>query len=735
MDATAVNAREAMVPWTPFAGAGLAPEAPPDHRFEAPPGGVLLSPFSEGYLSAEEADRDQRAMEALLTELEDEEFESALEALVDEAAARHLQAGPSWPSDSEAPVLPTSEVEAWMAQLAAEADGVLERLEVRFADRPAESLADGEVEAAASEALEDRGIAGGAMEQFLGGIVRKAINVGKGIAKAGLSVLGKVLPTGLIFSALRKLLGPLLRWVLGKAINRLPAKVRPMAQDVARRLLGESQEADSLAEAATRFDVQLAEAILAPTDSAAEQVLAEAADQAEWDRYDPVAALDGARARLARQLAEATPGEPPVAQMEQFIPAVMAVLPVVRTGIGLLGRERVVRFLAEGLANIIKGYIGPEAAKALARPIVDVGLRTLSLEAETPELLGAEAMVATLEDTVNQVLSLPEASLEEPLRLEAEMQEAFTEAAARYLPREALRADLPAEETAGEGGVWVLMPRRTRPCYRYRKYSRVYRVPISRPQARVIVVGEGETLEDRLLDAGARSWPVQAELHLYETLPGAHLGHLATFEGEALADEFEQLSPDAAALLVREPGLGRAATQAGPGRAPRQRLFRLVVPGVRLRRRRPRLVVRLDVAGARPALRIHLRLGERESHELAGRLAAAANAQVVALVRRLLGPTAQQTLAARLLRRSRRLAGGPMPADRAQALAAHVAEAMLATLAKELPAAAARLREAAQNPAFGLTLSFAFSFAGKADLRAGMPEPPSLTIRPGFHRD
>ncbi len=45
-------------------------------------------------------------------------------------------------------------------------------------------------------------------------------------------------------------------------------------------------------------------------------------------------------------------------------------------------------------------------------------------------------------------------------------------------------------------------------------------------------VGPGDTLERRLLDAGARVWPVQTEVHLYETLPGTQLGHLAAFEGE-----------------------------------------------------------------------------------------------------------------------------------------------------------------------------------------------------------
>ena len=130
--------------------------------------------------------------------------------------------------------------------------------------------------------------------------------------------------------------------------------------------------------------------------------------------------------------------------------------------------------------------------------------------------------------------------------------------------------------------MWVYMPRRARPAYRYKKYSRVFRVPITRPFARAIVLSDGGTLEHRLLDAGARVWPLEAEVHLYETMPGGQLGHLAAFEAEAegpgeaglAADEFEQLTPQIAAALTGSPGLARPC-----------RVFRVVVPGMRVRRR------------------------------------------------------------------------------------------------------------------------------------------------------
>lgn len=739
MDATAADVREATSAFSPFVAAGVGAEAPAIGEPESAiaTGTSLSSPFSDGFVSSEDVDRDAQALEVLLAELEDEDFDDALEALVDETAARHLRATASWSSEFEAPELPTAELEAWIAQLATEADRALERLELQFADRAPDALSEDEVETATREAIEETGFAGAAMDQLFGGLVSKAIKLGKGIVKAGLSTVGK-LTTGWVFAALRKLLPSLFKWVVRKGSNRLPAKMRPAAADLARRVLGEFPESDTVAEASSRFDTQLVHTVLAPTDTRAEQVRAEAVDEAAWAEHDPLATLDAARARLARQLAEASPGEPLVAQLQQFIPAVMAALPAIRAGMKLIGGRKAVRkLLTSGLEKLIEAHVGPAAARALARPIVDVGLRALRLEAESPELLGAEAMVATLEDTIGQVLSLPEESLDEPLRVEAEIQEAFTEAATRHLPRDVLRADLPAYETSGESGVWVFMPRATRPCYRYKKFSRVYRVPISRPQARAIVLNSGDTLEGQLLDAGTSGWPVPAELHLYETLPGTHLGHLAAFEDDASRDEFEDLTPEAAALLVGEPGLGRRALGPRRGRASGsgRRLYRIVVPGSRLRRRLPRFVVRLDAVGAKPALRVHLRLSEREAHDLSGRLTRPAHAQVVAFFRGVLGPAARTALAKRLIRRSSRVPGAAFSPARAQALAGHISEAILAILAKQLPAAAASLREAARDPAAGLTLSFSFVFASRASLTSGMPEPPTLTIRPGYRRD
>ena len=243
--------------------------------------------------------------------------------------------------------------------------------------------------------------------------------------------------------------------------------------------------------------------MLAPNEAEADHALREMEAEAEapLDRYDAAGELDRARARLVDQLMGGSAGEAPTAEVEQFIPVVMAAMPLIRLGLKFVGRDKVVVFLGDRLADLVKDHIGLDMARKLGRPLADVGLRLLSLEAESGEdaRLGAEALVATMEDTIREVASLPSEALAEPLRLEAEVQAAFNEAAARHIPAEALRSDLPDHE-AQEAGVWVYMPRRARPAYRYKKYSRVFRVPITRPFARAIVLSDGGTLEHRLLD-------------------------------------------------------------------------------------------------------------------------------------------------------------------------------------------------------------------------------------------
>ena len=791
---------------SPFAAATVLGEVSQISEAETARGPVSLSsPFAEALESPEAAEygAEAEAFELLRAEFEDEDFVEAVAALTDEAAAEHLRAAAQWGEGGQAATMAAGEVEQWLAGTVERADHLLAELEAHFGDRPAE----GEVEAEIARVTGPltATLAEGpldARELFLGKLVKKAVAVAKGVGKAvakGVRAVGKLLPLGKLFAVLRRLVRPLLQRVLQKAIGKLPPQVRPLARTLAGKLgfgprparpaspvtstpttpttpggpdaasAPDGTSSGTLAEPAPdaapdasgvsaealvdELDARLAEAVLAGEGVGAEAWLGEV--ESEVDQTGraagegPFGELDGARDRLARQLLAGDPQAPPLAELEQFIPAVMAALPLIKLGINIIGRNRVVAPLAKLIGMLIQPMVGQAAAGQISRPLASAGLGLLGLEAEVGAetgdgRLGAEALVATVEDTVREVLELPAESLATELLLESEVQEAFTRAALRHFPARVLRAGL-----GGDGGVWVLFPRvGTR--RRYKRYSIVEPVSITPPQARSIFL-DGETLEDRLLEAGVTAWPVQAEVHYYETLPGATLGHLAAFETPTVpaaegALEFEDLEafrPLLAATPPRDhrPGTGPPGPHRPGPRAPMRgrdlppgtRLVRLAVPGLRLRRR-SLLRVRLDISSPAPVLRLSLHLGERVAHELVRDLEQRRTAEVVARFRTIAGDPLRRVLAHRLARTLARHAI-VLPDGGRERLAGNLAEAALRAVAKELPGLAPALTAAARAEAPGLAVTFGFRFADRAALVTGTVPEPTVAVHPGGHRD
>ena len=705
-----------------FSGGGLTGFEVAEYEEPAYESGVLASPFASGFTSHEESAQVVEAYEALVAELDDEGFDEAVESLVDEVAGRHLTALARSGDQEQAA---EQDAREWMESFADSVDRGLAELEQRFADRRLDSFGEAEAAGVLAEYARDPD---SASEQFLGGLVKKAFKAASAVAKGAVRGLSRLVPMGPVFAALRKLVRPLLQRVLAKAINRLPAPLRGPATQLAQRLgISEAEAETSLGEG---FDAQLAELLLAPSLAAQEQILGEAgAEEGTWEVEDPIGDLDRARTTLARQLSEAEPGRPPTDQLEQFIPVVMAAMPLIRTGVKIVGRDRIKNFVARQLATLIQGYVGAQAARALAPHVADAGLKLLSLES-APEQLGAEALVDTLQEAVADVMSLSAEALEDPLRLQAEVGDALAAAAVRHLPPAVLRDDLPGHDPDGPG--WVSLPR-TGKARRYRRSARRFDVSLTRARAGEIELPGAETLEDRLLDAGVGTWPVSAEVQVFETMPGGHLGHIAASEGgDVMTAELEQLSPATAGLLLGRAALGTRPGVSGPAG---KRFFRVVVPGKRVVRRRSRIALRLRAQLARPELRVHVRVGERLAHRLAGLLERKDQAEVVATVGRLLGPRVQEAASQRLPRMLGRVIRSTVAPARGQALAANVVEAMKSGLAKELPTQAAAMATAAKDPAPGLTLTYVFTFADQQALASGMPGAPVLTIRPGPHSD
>ncbi|HEX7670212.1 MAG TPA: hypothetical protein VF395_11540, partial [Polyangiaceae bacterium] len=422
----------------------------------------------------------------------------------------------------------------------------------------------------------------------LGTVVAGVKGIGKHLIGPLLAKLKKA-GLGLLKGVLKKLLRPLTKM--------LPAPVRPIVPIITKALgigefTGESAHLENTfetgfaSEMAQTFDEEVAAMLFAPTgeDSALQANYLENPAASEtfetfenlenfetletfesfeqlesfesfeslesWESVgagesgngeDALAELDDARAKLAAQLTEYT-GENPVGPIQEFLPAVLAIRPLIKFGLKVTGaRDKLIDLLSRPLAALIRSIVGPANIKRISAIVgkqpdrmiarAGVGLAFTALGLETSNqvehsAIPGEALASAVEATVNRVLDeLSSEELGDPLQVSAAVQRAFAEAASAYLPDRVLRSDLPERETANEGGMWVLMPRSTAPRYRFRKYSRVFAIPITRRAARQVPWSDGGTLEQYLLDLGINRWPVRAELDLYETMPGTSLGH------------------------------------------------------------------------------------------------------------------------------------------------------------------------------------------------------------------
>jgi len=702
----------------------------------------LESPFTDSYLFGDSEALDSQALEMLISELEDEEFTEALEALAEEAASRYMTSPASWNHELGVPVLDPTDAEQWVEAIGERADQLLAELEQRFIDRSVESVTDEELDEALEMAfpeLEQFGDPLDVQDLFFGKLKKKLKKIARGaknIVKKGIKLASKVLPLGIIYRRLRPIIKPLLKKVLASAIGRLPRSLREPARQLAQKygLKPASEFETEFEYFATEFDMSIAGALTDPDPQATERLESEAAFEASEIAAESNIAeeLDIARERLVQQLLEAEPDQPPLAAMEQFIP--LAILPIVKTGISLIGRTKVVNFIAGLLARLIQPVVGRQLAKPLSVQIADKGLSLLKLEAEGEgERLGAEAIAAAVEETVSEIFSMPDELLENELYVEAAVQDAFHRSAARHIPGAFLRREIVDPESEKMRGVWVMMPRNTSPIYRYKKYSRVLPLRLTREMAREVVFSDGETLEERLIDGGETAWPVDVEVEAYDLLPLANLGHLASFEtdGEYLpsheaALEFDVL--EEAGELPLPPDSERS-----PSRGRKRPLIRVRARGRRLRRKSP-VSVRMDLSGSQPAVRLHVWVGERRAHAMSEQLQKQQHREVISSFKAITGPPMRRVVAKRLRSMFTRR---NMSRDEATLfnLTNQVFDGLVAALSKQLPTMAVSLATAAKDPAVGLTVTAVFAFESQDAIGKGSLGSPTLTVRPGKHRD
>lgn len=398
------------------------------------------------------------------------------------------------------------------------------------------------------------------------------------------------------------------------------------------------------------LDEELAGALLATDEAELEFELAAAEHGADRPAPPVFANLDDARERFIADLQALKEGESPEPAIQNFLPAVLPALGIVSK---IIGRQRLVNTVAGLLAPLVGRLIGPEGSAALSRSIADLGLRALNMEApdtafeagaaasdeaaeaaEAPQ--PAPAIAATVEEAMARIAALPAALHEDRELFEAFALEAFEAAAAANLPAlfpPATYRQRPELLEAGLNVAWPLMPRHGGP-RRYKRCSGRFRVTLTPHMAGEIESFEGAPLADHLHDqlGLADGGEFEAEVALYEALPGTTLADIARGErewlGAAASDEanaaqLHPLTPQAAAVLLGKPGLGRA-WHAGSRHRPLaagQRFYALRIAGARpaAQRRRP-LRLRLTLDLVRGELRACVFVSEVKAQQLAVQL-------------------------------------------------------------------------------------------------------------------
>jgi hypothetical protein len=162
-------------------------------------------------------------------------------------------------------------------------------------------------------------------------------------------------------------------------------------------------------------------------------------------------------------------------------------------------------------------------------------------------------------------------------------------------------------------------------------------------------------------------------------------------------------------------------------------MYRVVLPGQGRRataRPRKRLHVEFDSSSRTPAIRVHLRLSEREAQQLAEHLGRRDLPGAVAWLKHRYHRALPAVLTARLIAKGSQLTGVTPSNQLAHDVALRMTEGVTQALSHHLKHRHREMAEAARNPAQGLTISFAFT-VDPAELARGEVRRPHVTVKPG----
>jgi hypothetical protein len=500
-----------------------------------------------------------------------------------------------------------------------ETTSMIDRVAQQFAGNNFADFTDSEVERFFETLEFDHSQLSPAQEQFFGSIFRKVKSVvssGIDLAKKGISAIGKLLPIGYLLDKLKGLIKPLLDKVLKFAIGKLPAALRPYAENLAKRLLNFETSNESVTESneipttgnleaiQTEFDSQIANLVFSSGEMEAENVVMEYESSSEALQrqnllYESsglnLPSLDAARQQFINELRELQPGQSPAPAIERFLPVILALRPVIRIVMSIIGRDKIINYLAGLLAKLVQKYVPQAVAKPLSASIIDIGLTAIGFETNERNNtdLAYEAIANTIQETIQNMEIVNEETLNDHETLTAETLEAFEKAAANNFPSQYLKE---SKRLTSVHGSWVMMPR-SEGRHRYKKFTRTFDVTLDKRIASSLFTFRGVPLANFLNDKLGLdlSKPVNARVHIYEGIVGTKLYMIARGEripglGTTGRFGYKQLHPltvEAASLLLNEPKLGRdfppQFTTRRHHTAIGQRFFYLEIPGTQLK--------------------------------------------------------------------------------------------------------------------------------------------------------
>ena len=579
-------------------------ESPFSRTYEATSASNVITPAGEEYVE-------------LLGELHDTEFQETLYNLANEVedtwrskVSNELAMGSNYIPFA------TQEARSYFAPIMNETNSMIDRVAQHFSGN---NLAD-HSEASVETFFETLEFAHGqytpAQEQFFGKIfdkVKSVVKKGVDLAKKGVAAVGKIMPIGIVLNKIKGLVKPLLDKVLKFAIGKLPKKLQPHAQTLAKKFLnlevegentGDAQAESGLDGVQSELDNHIAQLVFSDSEEQAETAVMsyESSDETlERENnyetgYANTPSLSEARQQFINELKNLQDGESPAPAIEKFLPAaILALQPVIKIAISIIGRQKVINFLAGLLAKLVSKYVPENVAQPLAASIIDVGMSAIGFEVhETGKSdLAYEAIANTIEETVQNMNNLNEAALNDSEALSMHLLEAFEQAAANNFPSQYIKEELrPTKQKA----VWVAMPRHI-PVKFYKKFTHVYDVTIDPQTASAVTTFRSLPLANFLRDKYGldTSKPIKAKAHLYEMNRNGRLSLISKFEklpglNAKQPKAWVQLLPltkQAASLLLKEPALGKdLAVKNLSNRfksAPGQRFYYLEIDGARLR--------------------------------------------------------------------------------------------------------------------------------------------------------